>query len=328
VHPARSFLTLVKIVLLIPAYAIGVALAAIGKRPLLLAVGLAVSGAVIAASVVPGCGHVRIGTFNIRQFGGARDTDMAKLTKLVASLDADILAVQEIKNEAKLRELAAALSSGSRVYKVALSRCGGRSEMRVGFIYDQRRVTLASTKEYPELAPGDDGRCSAVERPGFLGVFNDGARSLHLLAVHFQPGSDRGDYAKRTVQWTRAHKIAAQLREGGVTAVAILGDANSTGYRDDDNGERTFVNASAKGARMSVVTAGIACSEYWKSDGVYVPSLLDHAVATDGLVRSGSARVHGYCETLRCETHRSPTPPDEFTSISDHCPVTFDVLGR
>jgi hypothetical protein len=42
--------------------------------------------------------------------------------------------------------------------------------------------------------------------------------------------------------------------------------------------ERMFVNASARDAGMSVVTAGISCSEYWKeSDGIYSPSLLDHA---------------------------------------------------
>ena len=275
VHPARSLLTVIKIALLLPAYGITTALAAITKRPRILAVALAVSCAAVAASALPGCGNIRIGTFNIRQFGGTRDTDMAKLTKLVASLDADILAVQESRANQSSAELAATLSRGSRAYRVALSQCGGRSEMRVGFLSQTSVASRSRRREgLPELAPGDDGRCSATERPGFLGVFTDGARSLHLLTIHFTPGNDQGAYARRKEQWARAHKIAAQLRADGASAVAILGDANSTGYRDDENGERTFVDASAKSAGMSVVTAGVACSEYWKSEGVYVPSAL------------------------------------------------------
>ena len=97
-------------------------------------------------------------------------------------------------------------------------------------------------------------------------------------------------------QWQRAHAIARQLRQGGATAVVILGDANSAGYLSDDNGERAFVDAAARGGGMSVVTGELGCSEYWRrSEGVYSPSLLDQAVATEGVVKRGSARVHGYC---------------------------------
>lgn len=275
----------------------------------------------MASSILPSCLRgPRVGTFNIQQFG-KRDTDMAKLTARVASLDADILAVQEIQSEPKLRQLAARLSGASRTYRVALSTCGGKSEMRVGFLYDERRVTLASTKEYPELDPGGDGRCTAGERPGFLGVFKDGERIVHLLAVHLA----KGDLSKRRKQWESAHAIAAKLREGGATNVVILGDANSAGYRDDDGGERTFIDERARNAGMRVETRGIECSEYWKTDGRYAPSLLDHAVATAGIVARGSARVHGYCAALRCKPQES-SMPDEFESVSDHCPVTVDLV--
>ena len=113
-----------------------------------------------------------------------------------------------------------------------------------------------------------------------------------------------------------------QLSQGGATAVVILGDASSAGYLSDDNGERAFVDAAARGAGMSVVTGELGCSEYWKqSEGVYSPSLLDQAVATEGVVKSGSAKVHGYYEALGCKAYRgkgrrrgaprapAPTPP-------------------
>jgi hypothetical protein len=137
---------------------------------------------------------------------------------------------------------------------------------------------------------------------------------------------DAGAFAKRKVQWQRAHAIARQLRQGGAAAVVILGDANSAGYLSDDNGERAFVDAAARGAGMSVVTGELGCSEYWKqSEGVYSPSLLDQAVATEGVVKRGSARVHGYCEALGCKAYRGKGAPEGWERVSDHCPVTIEM---
>ena|SRR5579883_3154373 len=286
---------------------------------------LALAAVVFGATSVAGCHGLRVGTFNVRRFG-AEDTDMTKLSKLVASLDVDVLAVQEIQSESRFRDLAARVSRGGRTYRVAISECGGRSAMRLGFLYDERRVALLSTKEYPELAPGGRGRCTDGERPGFVGVFRDGARTVHLLAIHLTPGGEPGDFAKRRVQWERAHTIAAKLREDGASAVVVLGDANSTGYRDDANGERRFVDEKARAAGMQVESSDVACTEYYeKEDGLYAPSLLDHAVATTDLVARNSARVHGYCAELRCDPYRSRTPPPDFADVSDHCPVTIDL---
>jgi hypothetical protein len=97
---------------------------------------------------------------------------------------------------------------------------------------------------------------------------------------------------------------------------------------NDDNGERGFVDAAARGAGMSVVTGELGCSEYWRqSEGVYSPSLLDQAVATEGVVQRGSARVHGYCEALGCKAYRGKGAPEGWERVSDHCPVTIEV-GR
>jgi endonuclease/exonuclease/phosphatase family metal-dependent hydrolase len=324
---ARSPMTWLKIAAWALAYAIVAPLAALEKRPRLLALAIVVAtAATFALSARVTCGHrLRIATFNIQELG-KRKTDMAKTSALVASLDADIVAVQEIQSDAHFRELAEKASRGARAYRTAVSRCGGKSDMRLGFLYDERSVELLSTKEYPELAPGGGGRCGD-DRPGLLGVFQREARTVHLLAIHFAAMSDANAYKKRQMQWDRAHKIVAQLRANGADSVMILGDANSTGYRDDTRGERTFVDERARKAGMDVETSGIACSEYFMDDdaGVLTPSLLDHAVATPGLVARGSARVHGFCASLKCAPHRSPTPPDDFNAISDHCPVTVDL---
>jgi hypothetical protein len=85
-------------------------------------------------------------------------------------------------------------------------------------------------------------------------------------------------------------------------------------------------DAAARGAGMSVVTGELGCSEYWKqSEGVYSPSLLDQAVATEGVVQRGSARVHGYCEALACKAYRGKGAPQGWERVSDHCPVTIEM---
>ena len=66
-----------------------------------------------------------------------------------------MLAVQEIQNERSLEDLARRLSTNARAYRVALSDCGGRSEMKVGVLYDENRAKVKATREYPELDPNE-----------------------------------------------------------------------------------------------------------------------------------------------------------------------------
>jgi endonuclease/exonuclease/phosphatase family metal-dependent hydrolase len=259
---------------------------------------------------------LRVGTYNIRRFG-IEPTDMDRLARVIERADVDVLAVQEIQDEAKLRALASRLGR----YKVALSRCGGRSAMRIGFLYDDTKVALERTDEYPELDPDRRGDC-AGERPGFVGVFRSGSRTIDLLAVHFLPGGDREKMARRKEQWENVHRIVAALRAAGAEVI-VLGDVNATGYLDDAHGERTFIDERATEAGLGVATSTLACSEYSRRpDGVLGPNLLDHVVATPRTVAPWSVGVRGYCAELRCAPHPGDPPP-EFARVSDHCPVTF-----
>jgi endonuclease/exonuclease/phosphatase family metal-dependent hydrolase len=262
----------------------------------------------------------RVGTYNIRMFG-EETTDMNRLVAIVKATRADVLAVQEIKDEARMRDLAKRLSDGQRKFTFKLSECGGKSRLMVGFLYDAARVKLTSTREYAELDPDGDGSCTEGARPGLLGVFESDGRTFQLLVIHLAAGGKPDEFARRKEQWTRAHRIAASLRAAG--PVAILGDTNSTGFLDDRNGERTFIEEQAKRAGLDVATRDLGCSEYFGKENDLKPSLLDHVVATPGLVKKGSMEVHGFCEELAC----APTKraPDDYVKVSDHCPVTFDV---
>ncbi|MBX3227280.1 MAG: endonuclease/exonuclease/phosphatase family protein [Labilithrix sp.] len=296
------------------------------RNPLLPRVAAVVALGIVSSLVLRGGGcferPLRVGTFNVRELGKA-PTNMDRLAELVASTGSDVLALQEVMRVGAAADLAKRLEVRTgRRFVHAVSQCGGRSEMRVGYLYDAARVTLISTTEYPELAPEPGGRCG-TERSGLAAKLErrDGRAPFQLLTVHFVMGGDQ--VAKRREQWRKAHVIAAKL--GEESPVAILGDANSTGFLDDDEGERTFILDEAKKADLDVLTTDAKCTEYWrpKRGAPLTPSLLDHVVATPRLVRRGSVKVHGFCADLRCRA--TATDPPDFTNVSDHCPVTIDL---
>lgn len=267
--------------------------------------------------------RLRVGTFNIERLGGkGQNTNFARAAALIAATEADVLAVQEVMTARAAKNLLARLP---RHFEMAVSNCGGNSEMHVGYFYDPDRVRLISTTEHQELDPDPSDTC-ALERPGLSAKFErtDTGRAFQLLVFHLVP-YDKGMSVRRA-QWRKAHVIAAKLAKD--TPVAILGDANSTGFLDDGGGERTFILDEAKKANMEVVTSPLACSEYYRRDPAdpnqpLVPSLLDHVVATPGLTRRNSTKLWGYCAELACKVPSSD--PEDFKTVSDHCPITIDL---
>jgi endonuclease/exonuclease/phosphatase family metal-dependent hydrolase len=264
----------------------------------------------------------RVATFNIERFGAPdKRTDLGRLAAIIDGLDADVVAVQEIEDPARLHKLAATLRA--RRYGVALSTCGGRSNMRVGFLYDAERLRPSDVREYPELDPNGEGACSRGERPGLLARFTpSGGRPFALLAVHLAARGDEEHAKKRRSQWRDAIAIARAEHARGVPT-AILGDTNSTGWLDDRHGERRFIEARLDEAGMRLVTARLPCSEYYPRDGRLVPSMLDHVAVTRGFPAE-TATLHGYCRELACREIPAHHAPSDYAAVSDHCPVTVE----
>lgn len=267
---------------------------------------------------------LRFGTYNVRLFG-TEPTDLTRLARVLVEVRADVVALQEVTAEGAVRELVARVvaSRGPR-YRYALSRCGGQRGMRVGFLYDPARATLAGTTEFPSLDPGGDGPCSEGDRSGFAGAFRDGDATVRALVVHLSAGSEPERVERRRAQWGRVLTIAKGLQRGAAR-VLVLGDANSTGWLDDAAGERSFIEGRAAVAGFAVETRALACTEYWRTPrGALEPSVLDHVLAWPAGGAS-AARVHGYCARLRCAPRPADDPPAEYATVSDHCPVTVDL---
>jgi endonuclease/exonuclease/phosphatase family metal-dependent hydrolase len=266
---------------------------------------------------------LRIATFNIECFGGrdrdrggAKYTDDDRLLELVRSLDADVMAVQEIESPARLDRLVGRLGS----YRVALSRCGGASGMRVGFLYRPERVAFDGIDEFPELDPDGRGRCDRGERPGLLGRFRDGDRRFELLAVHLAARADEEHQALRRAQWRRALAILARRRAAGA-AVGLLGDTNSTGFSDEGSRERQFIDQQLAAAGLELRTRALGCSEYFHERGQLRPSMLDHVALSPDFPVAGAAALRGYCAEAACRPLGAVPPPRDYAEVSDHCPV-------
>ena len=248
------------------AYALYRALAWVGASRKRATVAVCVAVFIVLFAVV---GHrpsssLRLATYNIQEFG-RRATDEARLAELLRGLDADVIAVQEIQDPDRFERLLGAIRAPGREYALALSQCGGKRAMHVGFVYDSRRVKLAATREFPELDPDGEGTCHDGDRPGLLGDFLIRGKRFGLLVVHLAAG--REQVAARQAQWERALSILRRQRAEGGPPMGIIGDVNSTGFLDDDQGERTLLLARLQEARMRLLTDRLGCSEYYEKPG-------------------------------------------------------------
>lgn len=291
------------------------------RRAHALVLGLASLVALSFAST-PGT-PVRIATFNIETFP-APDTGIVRVAEVIAETNADVIAVQEIRNDAVLELvlLHASILRG-RHWRSLVSQCNRGAWFSTGIIYDDARWDLVLQREYPDLDPSGDGQCRPRTMSGVLAVLADGDARIAVLSVHLSAMPHR--FAQRREQWRRALTIAGDVeRELGIP-VTLLGDMNSTGYLDGEPAEEpAFVREIVDAFGFELQTDALACTEYWRPEGdtMFRPSLLDHIVTRGGDWES--PRVLGYCARQAC----APTEPDamdpDYRLVSDHCPVVLD----
>ena len=152
----------------------------------------------------------RIGTWNVRYFPDSQEqaqtdpaqaTDVPWLACAIASLDVDVLAIQEFKSTAvasqKKQELIQRLNElTSGDWRVELSPCMPAEVQHPGFLYDASRVTATQFREIPVMNP--DPVCSNLSSPGFGGYFSiQGGPDFHLISVHLTAGDAVDSIEKR-----------------------------------------------------------------------------------------------------------------------------------
>lgn len=267
-------------------------------------------------------GGLRIVTWNLRNFPEEKQ-DLERIRRRLRELDADVIAVQEVKNGEALR----ALTPG---WELALSEGGGRGHQKVGVLWDPARVeVIGAAQEHAELTLG--GRV----RPGFSVYVRarGGGPDFHIVVVHLKAMAS--GYSQRQQQWPALAAVVERLRRVDEDVV-VLGDFNSTG----PEGQSTEIELEALAAALSpaglrrVVSDG-GCSTYWdgpRRDAWQEPSLLDLIWVgglAEALVAEPRAIALGHCARHHCAAFRSTEayPEPDFVSMSDHCPVALDLIG-
>jgi endonuclease/exonuclease/phosphatase family metal-dependent hydrolase len=292
----------------------------------------------------------RVGTWNIRWFPlgspdgkkPERHTDLPWLACTIASLDVDVLAIQEIVQDAPGRQ--ALLDVTSRLdtlthgkWHADLDDCPGSGRQHVGFLYDQNRVTVSDARNLAALNPGANA-CDLNLRPGF-GMYArfKGGPDLSLVSLHFDSGQTARDYGNRKTSVERIDGAVKELAQAERDSdVMLLGDFNSMGCKDceprvDSGGELVAIDAQlgpAELRRVSMPSGHHTCTEY-QGNGT---STLDYVLASntmDELPAATKIELFGPCADLGCKL---PYKAEKgqlkvFDNLSDHCPLVVTLAA-
>ena len=286
-----------------------------------------------------GDSEVRAGTLNIRWFPdgdaqgpGEHTTDVDTLAVSIASLDVDVLAVQELllhergeRALTRLRERLDALTHGQ--WEVLLDGCP-RDEGRqhVGLLYNASKAELLGSMDVDALSGNERGAgCEGHMRPGLAGAFRFRTGvDAWFVSVHFDSGRDDRAFERRGRAFESLPALYDALRSVyDDHDIIVLGDMNTMG---SDRGvsnqdELRGVEAMLDRAHYRRLWLEPGCTEI---SGGRV-AMLDHVVVAGEMsevVPSMRAHVGGPCGESRCRVSREDP---WLAHISDHCPVTFAI---
>jgi len=205
--------------------------------------GLALLAAPAPAQDAPQA-RVRIGTWNIENFGGRReqrqDADYARIADYIKSdLKVDVLALQEINGVKPLERLTKAMGSNWSFLVGSSGKIGRTKTSRqiaVAFLYDTSKVELLHAHELNELPRKSSEGHWIFHRVPLVATFRhkSGGIDFRAVSVHFKAGRlnlkrSAKDSAKRQAEVTYLTQRLEDLlaSEGEDQDLIILGDYNS-----------------------------------------------------------------------------------------------------
>jgi endonuclease/exonuclease/phosphatase family metal-dependent hydrolase len=279
--------------------------------------------------------HVRIVTWNIRRYPEP-STDVDRVARILADLDADVVAVQEIVDPDAVPELLRRVNDrlvrrttdgAPRRYRHVLAETGGGGGLFVGYIYDETSVRLTGVETLTSLQMTPDLRPALLARVESL----RGGLDLLILTAHTDSGTKLRDYSNRM---GFLDALAGELgpRRSEEADVVVLGDLNTMGHFEEGGlrrvtGEEELAILDRKAREMGLARLAPtpACTEYYRGRG----SLLDHILVAAPMREvplHAVARVLGYGAEAACRPLDPETMPHDYRRVSDHCPVVIDLL--
>ncbi|CAO3358114.1 endonuclease/exonuclease/phosphatase family protein [Azospirillum melinis] len=287
---------------------------------------------------------LRIATWNIRWFpdgdlNGTPEsrTDLPWLTCALAWMNADVVALQEIRTTPEAAQAWKAVTGGLSAltgndWKVGFQECGSPMRQHTGFLWNASRVELSDPRDLWKLngaAEGPEAPCASGLRPGHYRMVRakGGGVDFHIVSVHLDSGTTPRDRTNRDTAIGRIAEALAPVLPDDSDAI-VLGDFNTMG---DGTPEAAAAEIRALGtavvnqpAAFEHVAVEPACTEYFDGHAGWLDHVLVARAMTEASQRT--ARVTGYCALASCA--RLPRPPAAAERLSDHCPVIYEGDNR
>jgi len=268
-----------------------------------------------------------VASYNIRNFDydqrSQTPTNKNQLLKTLKSLNADLIAVQEIREKSEFNRF---IQNNFNSFETAFSECGGSHAQHLGFVFNKKKYQLLRLEEdMRTVNPRMNSQRTACNgsRPVLIAKFKDLSTNkvFHALSVHLKSGGQSNSIKKRFKQLAIISNIISELKKNGHSSFMIMGDFNSTEYSLRGTHYKKFKKIM-RDMNMRDLSEDLKCSSYWwggVDDGVNYPSMLDHVIVSPDLYRQKS-QVMSHCQKLRCnETYESEMGVS-FDEVSDHCP--------
>jgi exonuclease III len=236
-------------------------------------------------------------TWNIEQFPKTGNT-ISMLAEIIPTLNADIIAVQEIGSSTNFNLLVAALPGWSGVVS------GG--SLKTGYLYKTSEVTVSAVT-YPLTD------ASAFPRqPMFITATHTSGLVVTLINLHLKCCDDDDSIPRRK---SASDKLKAYIDANLSTqSVVMLGDYNEDITQPEGNNVfENFVNDDDN-YEFADMTIAECSSVYWSYPSW--PSQLDHMLITNELF--GKVKDIRVLRLNECEG-------GYYSNISDHRPVLMQL---
>lgn len=270
----------------------------------------------------------RLATYNIRNYKKSMDdkfaTHKSELLKVIKSTKADLIAVQEIVDDYDFKDF---IRKYLPSFRVALSKCGGFGNQKLGFIYNSKVYKLNDFWEDHSLAEKQSS-CNKGLRPAAVGIFSKKGTRLKIaaVAVHLKAGGGQNNADVRYKQLKKLSKIINGLKYDNYKHLVVMGDFNTTDYLTGNHNYERFVEFTLKNNLIDFAE-DLDCTAYWwggVDDGLNYGSVLDHVLISESLYdnfNSSDSEVMAHCQKSRCRARDDDSLGRSFTEVSDHCPV-------